>query len=67
MSRHYRRALILSMGLAALLYPGVVLFADREAVLAAVGILSILIRTTGMNMAVLGHIVRADVDHDPVI
>ncbi|MCC6136377.1 MAG: flippase-like domain-containing protein [Gammaproteobacteria bacterium] len=35
MSPHHRRALTLSMGLAALLYLGVVLFADWEAVLAA--------------------------------
>ena len=35
MSPHHRRALTLSMGLTALLYLGVVLFADREAVLAA--------------------------------
>lgn len=35
MSPHHRRALTLSMGLAALLYLGVVLFADREAVFAA--------------------------------
>lgn len=35
MSPQHRRALTLSMGLAALLYLGVVLFADREAVLAA--------------------------------
>ncbi len=35
MSPHHRRALTLSMGLAALLYLGLVLFADREAVFAA--------------------------------
>ena len=35
MSPHHRRALTLSIGLAALLYLGVVLFTDRDAVLAA--------------------------------
>ncbi|RUQ37093.1 MAG: TIGR00374 family protein, partial [Candidatus Competibacteraceae bacterium] len=35
MSPHHRRALTLSIGLAALLYLSVVLFADRDAVLAA--------------------------------
>lgn len=58
MSPHHRRALALSMGLAALLYLGVVLFADREAVFAALWRISLPVLVALFALSLLNYLLR---------
>lgn len=58
MSPHHRRALALSMGLAALLYLGVVLFADREAVFAALWRISLPVLVAIFALSLLNYLLR---------
>ncbi len=58
MSPHHRRALALSMGLAALLYLDVVLFADREAVFAALWRISLPVLVAIFALSLLNYLLR---------
>ena len=58
MSPHHRRALTLSIGLAALLYLGLVLFADREAVFAALQRVSWPVLVAIFTLSLMNYLLR---------
>ncbi len=58
MSPHHRHALTLSIGLAALLYLGFVLFADREAVFAALRRVSLPVLLAIFALSLLNYLLR---------
>lgn len=58
MSPHHRRALTLSIGLAALLYLGFVLFADREAVFAALRRVGLSVLVAIFTLSLVNYLLR---------
>jgi len=58
LSPHHRRALTLSMGLAALLYLGFVLFADREAVFAALRRVGLSVLVAIFTLSLVNYLLR---------
>ncbi len=58
MSPHHRRALTLSIGLAALLYLGFVLFADREAVFAALRRVGLPVLVAIFTLSLVNYLLR---------